>query len=114
MAIRHWSPLRLALLWGGVALLCLAVRSILLRGTIQGRIIDHSVSDITGQWSPAFASGATMVVLVVSAISLVVVTAIWLRGREERSKRKIANDSADNRILIGPPRPSQKKSMFKR
>lgn len=114
MALRHWSPARFALLWGAVTLLCLGAWRILAWGTIQGRVIDLTETEVTGQWSPGFASGAMTTLLLGSAVFLAVATGIWLRGRKERAGRKIADSSADNRILIGPPRPNAKKGIFNR
>lgn len=113
MAIRHWSRLRLAATWVAAGLACVVVWRVLAWGTIQGRVIDLTSSEISGQWSPSFAAGATTFFVVVTSIVLLVVTGLWLRGREERAKRRLANGAADNRILVGPPRPGTKKARKK-
>lgn len=114
MAIRHWSRLRLAATWAAAVAACLIVSRILAWGTIEGRVIDLTSSEITGQWSPGFASAAMTFFVIVTAAALLAVTIVWIRGREERAKRRLADDSADNRILVGPPRPSAKKRFFQR
>lgn len=112
--IRHWSGLRIAVVWLVAVVACGVVWRVLEWGTIEGRVIDLGASEITGQWSPSFASGALGVYLGGTALVLVITTVVWARGREERANRRRANDSADDRILIGPPRPNLKKGLFQR
>jgi hypothetical protein len=112
--IRHWSGLRLAVTWLAAVVSCGVVWRILDWGTIEGRIIDFAAAEISGQWSSSFASGAMGVFVMATVVALGITTVVWLRGRGERATRRQADESADNRILIGPPRPNLRKGFFQR
>jgi len=97
---RHWHGRRLLAVWFIVPVAVGLLRVALVVGTYQGTIADGRVTQVTGLWTPAFASAVTGMAAVVGVVILAVVTAMWVAGRKERARRRAYETQAHRKVLM--------------
>ncbi len=97
---RYWEASRLLLTWAALLVALAIARWSMTMGTYQAAMVDRQVVRTSGLWSPAFASGAALIVTSVVALFLLCATYSWVSGRDERRARLIAAQAKHRRVLM--------------
>lgn len=97
---RHWDGARLLLFWLAAVMGCWLAQWSLSAGIYRGSMEGTQVANMRGLWTHGFATGATLVVVAVIAISAAAVTVSWISGRKERAAIDLAAKSPHRRPLM--------------
>lgn len=96
---RYWDRAALVCFWLAAAAAFGLARWSLKAGTYRVAVDGVDVIGLQGLWTPAFASGGTLIFLAVTVGAIAISTVSWVAGRKDRDAVDLAARSGHRPLL---------------